>query len=324
VGTSGTGRSRKIGGMRSRPAVVQRTIAASGGTQRVASSPPPHAASPSSAAAAKRAPAVPPCGTPYGSKARRGAPRRGTSPVRGTLCLVLRVVAFAIVLLPFGLGVLLRDESWGAWVGAGLAMAGGLVLTFARPSARGLVLLGTMLAVLAGLAAPQLPLVLEEPAVVDLRSEDAPPGLRGPVVVTGFFRPEHTMAEFAVAEGALPRQDGPAEAVLVPLVGVEEGEVPLRETVVVARVRPGREEERGVRTLHGRARALEPEILSAFVQASGVDAPAGVQGVLVDATAEPRAPGWLLGGLVALAMMGATVCLVLAARRVGGDGERPA
>lgn len=230
---------------------------------------------------------------------------------------MLRLGAIAIVLLPVVLGVLLRDLSWGVWLGAGLAVVGGFALTLVRPQARSLVLLGTMLAVLAGLAAPQLPIELEEPTLVDLRTDDPPPTLRGPVVVTGFFRDEWTMAEFAVAEGALPRQDGPAEAVLVPVLGVEDEAVPLRDAVIVARVRPGQELAGGPQTLHGRARALEPELLAAFVQASGVDVPAGAQGVLVDAVVAQRTPGWLLGGLVSLAMIGAVVCLSLAARGVG-------
>jgi hypothetical protein len=233
---------------------------------------------------------------------------------------VLRLGAIAVVLLPVVLGVVLREVSWGAWVGAGLAVVGGMAFVSARPSARGLVLLGTLLVMLVALAAPQVPLAIDEPRQVDLRSEDAPVGLRGPVVVTGFLRDEWTMAEFAVAEGALPQQDAPAEAVLVPLLGVEEGAVPLRGAVIVARVPPGRERAAGPQTLHGRARALEPEIMSAFVQASGVAAPAELEGVLVDATAEQRAPAWLLGAVVALAMAGALVCFGLAARRDGGAG----
>lgn len=235
---------------------------------------------------------------------------------------MLRLCAIAIVLLPVVLGVLLRDLTWGAWLGVGVAVVGGMALSIARPQARSLVLLGTLLAALAGLAAPQLPVELEEPTLVDLRRDAPPPGLRGPVVVTGFFREEWTMAEFAVAEGALPKQDGPAEAVLVPLLGAEEGAVPLGEVVVVARVRPGRESAAGVQVVRGRARELEPEILSTFVQASGVPAPSGaggVAGVLVDATMERPTPGWLLGGLVALAMAGAMVCLTLAVRPRAGD-----
>lgn len=251
------------------------------------------------------------------SPPRTGPTRLLRSGLRSHL--VLRLGAIAIVLLPVVLGVVLRDRSWGVWVGTGVAVAGGMALTFVRPRARSLVLLGTMLAALAGLAAPQLPLELEEPTIVDLRTDDPPPALRGSVVVTGFFRDEWTMAEFAVAEGALPQQDGPAEAVLVPLLGVEDEAVPLRDAVIVARVRPGQEHARGPQTLHGRARVLEPELLATFVQASGVAVPPGVQGVLVDAVAQQRPPSWLLGGLVSLAMIGAVVCLTLAARGVGPD-----
>lgn len=239
---------------------------------------------------------------------------------------MLRLGAIVVVLLSVVLGVVLRALPWGAWIGAGVALAGGMVLAAARPRARGLVLLGTLLALLAALAAPRLPLALGEPAQVDLRREDAPVGLRGPVRVTGFFRKEWTMAEFAVAPGALPQQDGPAEAVLVPLLGVEDGPAPLRGAVIVARVRPGREQASGPQTLEGRARALEPELLSAFVQASGVAAPPDVDGVLVDAVEQQRAPAWLLGAVVALAMAGAIACFLLAARRDGGaeDAGAPA
>lgn len=228
--------------------------------------------------------------------------------------LVLRLGAIAIVLLPVLAGVLLRALPWGVWLGTGLALVGGLALTLARPRARGLVLLGTMLAVLAGLAALPLPTELHEPTQVDLRTEPAPPGLRGPVRVTGYVRDEQSMVEFAVAEGALPQQDGPAEALLVPLLGVEDGPAPLGTVVIVARVRPGQEKAAGVQTIEGHASPLEPELLSAFLLASGVRAPAEVEGVLVDAVAGPRAPAWLLGGLVGLAMVGAMVCLALAVR----------
>jgi hypothetical protein len=226
---------------------------------------------------------------------------------------VLRLGAIAIVLLPVVLGVLLGDRSWGAWLGAGLAVVGGAAFTLVRPRARGLVLLGTMLAVLAGLIAPELAVAV--PRVIDLRTEDVSPDLRGPVVVTGYFRDEQSMAEYAVPEGALPQQDAPAKALLVPLLGVEQGAAPLREVVFVARVRPGQEKAEGVQTVRGHARALDPELLAVFVQASGVAAPEGLRGVVVDAVDERRTPGWLHGGLVGLALVGAMVCLGLAARR---------
>jgi hypothetical protein len=232
---------------------------------------------------------------------------------------VLRLGAIAIVFLPALLGVLLRELPWGVWLGAGLAVVGGIAFTIVRPRARSLVLLGTLLAVVAGLAAPQLPVVALEPTRVDLRTQEVPPGLRGPVEVIGFFRDEQSLAEYAVAEGALPQQDAPAQALLVPLLGVEEGPVPLREAVLVVRTRPGPEQAPGVQTVHGHARALEPELLAAFVQASGVAAPAGLVGVVVDAVAEPQtgaqAPAWLRGALLGLALLGALVCLGLAARR---------
>lgn len=227
---------------------------------------------------------------------------------------MLRLGTIAIVLLPVLLGVVLHHVAWIPWTGAGLALVGGVVLTLARPRARGLVLLGTMLAVLAGLASPQLPAQLQPPTHLDLRTDSVPTDLRGAVIVTGYLRDEHSMAEFAVPEGALPRQDAPPEALLVPLHGAPDGPVPLRDVVLVARVRPGQERIAGPQTLHGHARPLEPELLSAFVQASGLTPAPGVQGILVDVALEPRTPGWLLAGLVVLAMLGAAVCLLLATR----------
>lgn len=226
---------------------------------------------------------------------------------------MLRLGAIAIALLPVALALLLRHLPWGAWVGPGLAIAGGVALTLARPRVRALVLLGTMLAVLASLAAPQLLLELGDERSLDLRTDAVPPTLEGPVAVTGLLREEWTLAEYAVPQGALPDQDAPAEAILVPLLGVEEGPVPLRDAVVVVRIRPGTEHAPGPRTLRGLAQPLDPELLSAFVQASGVEPPPGLRGVLVDAIDQHPSPPWLRGLLVALASLGALVCLWIAA-----------
>lgn len=228
---------------------------------------------------------------------------------------MLRLGAIVIVLLPVGLGVFLRDSSWAAWLGPGLALVGGLAFAMARPHARSLVLLGSMLAVVAGLIAPQLSSAAREPIVLDLRTDQPTLGLRGPVVVTGFFRAESTMVEFAVPEGALPQQDGPAEALLVPLLGVEQEAAPLGDVVLIARVRPGREQAKGVQTIEGLARPLEPQLLATFLQASGVTAPPELEGVLVDAAQPPRAPASLHAALLMLAILAALVCLLLAARR---------
>lgn len=226
---------------------------------------------------------------------------------------MLRLGAIAIALLPVALGVLLRDVPWGAWIGPGLAIVGGVAFTLVRPRVRALVLLGTMLAVLAGLAAPQLPVDLGDEQVLDLRTDPVPAGLVGRVAVTGFYREEWTLAEYAVPQGALPEQDAPAEAILVPLLGADQGPVPLRDAVIVVRVRPGQERATGARTVRGVAQALDAELLGAFVQASGLQVPGGVQGVLVDALGEHQTPTWLRGLLVGLAAVGSLVCLWIAA-----------
>lgn len=223
-----------------------------------------------------------------------------------------------MALLPPLLGMLLGSSSWGrtwgAWIGPGLAIAGGVAFTLARPRVRALVLLGTMLAVMAGLAAPQLPVELSDEQAFDLRTDSVPPELEGRVAVTGFFRAERTMAEYAVPEGALPQQDGPAEAVLVPLLGVESEAVPLRDVLVVARVRPGAERKGGLQTVRGLAQALDDELLAVFVQSSGLEIPSGMRGILVDAVDEHPTPVWLRSVLVVLATIASLACLWIAAQ----------
>ena len=238
---------------------------------------------------------------------------------------MLRLGAIAIVLLPLALGTTLRDLVWGPWLGVGLAILGGLVLAIARPQARSLILLGTMLAVLAGLSAPQLALpTTQSPSVVDLRHDPPPADLRGPVQLTGYFRNEWILAEYAVPEGALPDQDETAIAQLVPFLGVEDGAAPLGDTVLIVRVRPGEEQAKGVQTVHGRARALEAELLATFVQASGLRVPDGIQGVLVD-TLDPTdaTPPWLRASLASLAILAAFACLWIATRAVPADEVKP-
>lgn len=234
--------------------------------------------------------------------------------------MVLRLGAIAIALLPVVLGVLLHDLHGAAWLGAALALVGGVVFTLVRPRVRALVLLGTLLAAFAGLVAARIPAVFADAPVIDLRTASMPPDLTGSMVVTGFPREEWILAEYAVPEGALPQQDAPAEAVLVPFLGVEDGPVPLRGAVVVVRVRPGDERAVGPQTLRGRARPLEDELLSAFVQASAVRAPADLRGVLVDTIDERPTPVWLELVLVLLATLGALVCLWIA----GTGREQPA
>lgn len=229
---------------------------------------------------------------------------------------MLRLGAIVILVLPLALGFTLRDLAWGAWLGVGLASAIGIAIAIARPRARSLVLLGTVLAAVAGLMIPQLSRPGGDAAVlVDLRHDELAGDLRGPARVTGFYRDEWMLAEYAVAQGALPQQDEPAIAQLVPFFGVEDGAIPLRGAVLVVRVRPGDESAAGVQTLQGQARALDSELLATFVQASGLDVPAGVEGVLLDTLAPIDAtPAWVRAGLATLAILAAFVCLWIATR----------
>lgn len=235
---------------------------------------------------------------------------------------MLRLGAIAILLLPPAFGLALRDLAWGAWIGVGLALAIGLAIGIARPRARSLVLLGTLLAAFAGLTIPQLSLRRpDDLTLVDLRTEELSGALRGPARITGYFRREWMLAEYAVAEGDLPQQDESAAAQLVPFAGVEQGPIPLRGAVLIVRVRPGEQESAGLQTVQGRARALEDELLGTFVQASGLQVPAGVQGVLLDTLAPIDAsPSWLRAGLVSLALVAAFACVWIATRPLPSDG----
>lgn len=230
---------------------------------------------------------------------------------------MLRLGAIVILVLPLALGAGMPETVWAPWLGVGLAGLAALALSVARPAARSLVLLGTALSAIAALSAPRaLPTDAAAPATtVDLREHPAPAELSGPAEVTGFFRREWMLAEYAVAPGDLPRQDETAAAQLVPFLGVEEGPIPLRGTVLVARVRPGDERAAGVQTLRGQLRPLEPELLGTFVQASGLEVPPGVQGRLLDTLARPTPESpWLRGALASLALIAAFVCLWLATR----------
>ncbi len=229
--------------------------------------------------------------------------------------LVLRLGAIVIVLLPLVISAALRDLAWAPWLGAGVALLLGLTVTLLRPRARSLTLMGTMLAVFAGLTAPQLEMPMGAPTVVDLRSDSLPSDLQGPAEITGFFRNEWVLAEYAVAHGDLPQQDDAAAAQLVPFVGVEDGPVSLSGAVLIVRVRPGQEEAAGVQTLTGRVRRLEDELLATFIQASGLAVPAGVHGLLLDTLVPVGGPAvWIRGALVFIALVAAFVCLWIATR----------
>ncbi len=228
---------------------------------------------------------------------------------------MLRLGAIAIVLLPLATSVALRDLEWAPWLGIGVAVLLGLVLTLARPRSRSLVLLGTMLAAFGGLSAPQLEGNDGPATVVDLRNDPLPADLRGTAEIAGFFREEWVLAEYAVPEGDLPRQDDAAAAQLVPFLGVEEGPIPLEGAILIVRVEPGKEKATGVQTLRGQARTLERELLGTFVQASGLQVPSDVHGVLLD-TLAPEQPQsrWIRGLLASLAIISAFACLWIATR----------
>jgi hypothetical protein len=86
------------------------------------------------------------------------------------------------------------------------------------------------------------------------------------VAVTGFLRDGWILGEYAVAEGDVPDQSRPAEAVLVPMTPTLEGTVRLDGALVVARVSADAPRAQTRVTLYGRTEPLPREIALTLVE----------------------------------------------------------
>jgi len=138
------------------------------------------------------------------------------------------------------------------------------------------------------------------------------------VAVTGVLRDGWILGEYAVAEGDVPDQSRPADAVLVPMTATLDAEVRLQGALVVARVRADVPRTQDTVTLFGRTEPLPRELAVTLVDLAGADS-REIVGVLVDTlhVPQPREAWTAVGLLVALAS-GAVVAFGLARRVAQG------
>lgn len=134
---------------------------------------------------------------------------------------------------------------------------------------------------------------IAEPALLSDRwpsydlEHDAVPGTPAPYIeVTGVLRDGWILGEYAVAEGDVPDQSRPADAVLVPVTANTDSTIVLRGAIVVARVRAEVPRTTNEVTLRGRTEPLPKELATTLVDLSGGSA-AQVPAVLLDTLRVP-------------------------------------
>lgn len=119
--------------------------------------------------------------------------------------------------------------------------------------------------------------------LVDTPMPSAPPPF---VAVTGFLRDGWILGEYAVADGDVPDQSRPADAVLVPMTPTLEGTVRQGGALVVVRIPADAPRSQTRVTLYGRTEPLPLELALTLVEladARGDD----VSAVLVDTLRVP-------------------------------------
>lgn len=152
---------------------------------------------------------------------------------------------------------------------------------------------------------------------IDLATTPMPEHPPQYVAVTGILRDGWVLGEYAVAEGDVPDQSRPADAVLVPMTGTLDNAVQLEGALVVARVRADVPRTTDRVTLFGRTEPLPQELAVTLVDLAG-DASAGVVGVLVDTLHVPsRREAWTAIGLLVALAGGSAIAFGLARREVG-------
>lgn len=127
------------------------------------------------------------------------------------------------------------------------------------------------------------------------------------VAVTGFLRDGWVLGEYAVADGDVPDQSKPAEAVLVPMTATLDAAVRLEGALVVARVRADAVRTRDRVTLYGRTDPLPRELAVTLVDLVGASSD-GVAGVVVDTLRVPTPrEAWTAGALALGLFVGAAI-----------------
>jgi hypothetical protein len=193
----------------------------------------------------------------------------------------------------------------------------------ARPKARsgrGTWVLATLLAAVAVLAATRgrnfadAGLGTDAWPTYDLATTPMPTTPPLYVGVTGVLRDGFILGEYAVAQGDVPDQSRPADAVLVPMTPTNDAAVQLTGALVVVRIRADvpRTQERV--TLFGRTEILPREIVVTLVDLAGADAD-GAVGILVDTLRVPQ-PGevWTAIALLVALAGGAAVAFAIGRR----------
>jgi hypothetical protein len=147
----------------------------------------------------------------------------------------------------------------------------------------------------------------------DLATEPMPASPPRWIAVTGVLRDGFVLAEYGVADGGIPDQSKPADAVLVPMTASSDASVKLEGAIVVARVKSSAVTS-GLVTLRGRTDRLPPELIATIVDLGGGDA-REVPGVLVDTLVVP-APreAWTAIGVLVLLVIGSTAAFAYARR----------
>ena len=215
----------------------------------------------------------------------------------------------ALALLVSGLA----DQPGAAPLAAGLV---GAVTIALRPRAWGLLLLGIALSILAAQLGGGARNLLDASDALgdrwpayDLTKTPFPVGAPEYVEVSGHFRDEWVLDEYAVPQGEHPDQNQPARAVLVPMAGSTDEVLKLEGAIVVARVSPGRADADGRQTVRGKVAPLDPQVIGALVRVGAGVTEDDLEGVLVDTFDVPdRSAGWTRAGLALLCSLIALGC----------------
>lgn len=236
---------------------------------------------------------------------------------------VLAFVPWAVAWIAVGAQPELADSPWPVAIAAGVPAVA--VLAWQR---RQLTLLAVAftLAGVAGYAGGRARLLLdvtqdEAWPFFDLTREPLPEELPAYLAVSGYFRGQWRLSEYAVPEGELPDQSSRADAVLVPFVGTRDDVVQHEGFIVVARVDADAVVE-GVSptTIRGKVEPLEDDLLHTLVQVAAEGD--GARGILLDTLQRPaRREVWTNLAIAAIVALVAFACLWFAAAPEPGDDD---
>lgn len=212
----------------------------------------------------------------------------------------LRVFAvLATIVIPLLLTIEALSQLHAAmfWIGPLAAILCTLPIVYVAVGARGQALLGAALAAMAAASTPELPELLRITAaddaleVHDLREGPLPSAETGLVAVRGYLREEGGVVdEYHPGKGKRPDQNMEPTAVLVPLLGSKDVDLPAESVgrVIVARVSPQQLDGPALVTLRGRLGPVGDEIVDSLfiVQVDEASRKAGVvvrpQAVMLD------------------------------------------